>query len=147
MLYQLTYRSLAAEGITAADIRNILEASKSNNATKEITGCLVYNEGYFVQLLEGEKEVVQEIYRHIERDKRHSMAEVLSEGETLERLFPDWKMSYIKLPEEPESTLESQVKKDLKDLEEGPESSNFTSKVFWYNVHTLLEEKGFYRPQ
>lgn len=147
MLYQLTYRSLAAEGITAADIRDILEASKSNNATKEITGCLVYNEGYFVQLLEGEKEVVQELYRNIERDKRHSMAEILSEGETLERLFPDWKMSYIKLPEEPGTTIENQVKKDLKDLEEAPESSNFTSKVFWYNVHTLLEEKGFYRPQ
>ncbi len=147
MLYQLTYRSLAAEGITASDIRDILEEANSNNASKKITGCLVYNEGHFVQLLEGEKDVVHELYWQIEGDKRHSRVQVLSEGETLERMFPDWKMMYLKLPEEPQTTLESQVKKDLKELEEAPESPNFTSQVFWYNVHSLLEEKGFYRPQ
>ena len=53
MLYQLTYRSEAKLGITAEDINAILRQSEANNPKYSITGCLVFNEGYFVQLLEG----------------------------------------------------------------------------------------------
>ncbi len=146
MLYQLTYRSEAKMGISAEDINSILRQSEANNPKFEITGCLVYNEGYFVQLLEGEKEIVKERFDIIELDQRHEMVEVLSEGETLERMFEDWKMAYIKLPDKPATKLESEVKADLKALEEEAERPNFTSKVFWYNVYSLLEEKGFFRP-
>ena len=145
MYYQLTYRSLASEQITTEDIIDILRKSQSNNADKEITGCLVFNEGYFVQLLEGEKEVVKACFDLIEADKRHSTVDILSEGESLERMFADWTMAYLKLPDEPQGKLERQVKADLKAIEEAPENPNFTSKVFWYNVNTLLDEKGFYR--
>ncbi|MCX2719305.1 BLUF domain-containing protein [Lentiprolixibacter aurantiacus] len=147
MLYQLTYRSEAKPGIKAEDINAILQQSEANNPRDEITGCLVYNEGYFVQLLEGEKEVVKERFGIIELDDRHKRVEVLSEGETLDRMFEDWKMAYIKLPDEAVTKMESQVKADLKVLEDAAERPNFTSKVFWYNVYTLLEEKGFFRPQ
>jgi hypothetical protein len=146
MLYQITYRSEAKMGISAEDINAILRQSEANNPKYEITGCLVYNEGYFVQLLEGPKEIVKERFDVIELDDRHERVEVLSEGETLDRMFEDWKMAYIKLPDEPVTKLESQVKADLKALEEGAERPNFTSKVFWYNVYSLLEETGFFRP-
>ena len=146
MLYQLTYRSEAKLGITAEDINSILRQSEANNPKYEITGCLVFNQGYFVQLLEGEKEIVKERYSIIELDKRHDLVEVLSEGETQDRMFEDWKMAYIKLPDQPVTKLENQVKADLKALEEAAERPNFTSKVFWYNVYSLLEEKGFFRP-
>jgi hypothetical protein len=147
MLYQLTYRSEAKLGITAEDIISILRQSEANNPKYEVTGCLVFNEGYFVQLLEGEKEIVKERFAIIEADQRHEMVEVLSEGQTSDRMFEDWKMAYIKLPDDPDSKLESQVKADLKTLEENAERPNFTSKVFWYNVYSLLDEKGFFRPQ
>ena len=147
MLYQLTYRSEAKLGITAEDINSILRQSEANNPQYEITGCLVFNEGYFVQLLEGPKEIIKERFSIIELDKRHDMVEVLSEGETMDRMFEDWKMAYIKLPDQPTTKLESEVKAGLKALEEGAERPNFTSKVFWYNVFALLEEKGFFRPQ
>jgi hypothetical protein len=146
MLYQLTYRSEAKMGISAEDINAILRQSEANNPKYEITGCLVYNEGYFVQLLEGPKEIVKERFDVIELDDRHERVEVLSEGETLDRMFEDWKMAYIKLPDEPVTKMESQVKADLKALEAGAERPNFTSKVFWYNVYALLEETGFFRP-
>ena len=145
MFYQITYRSLASEGITAEDINDILRKSQSKNAEEEITGCLVFNEGYFVQLLEGEKKAVKERFDVIETDKRHGTVDILSEGESPERQFDDWTMAYLKLPKEPQTKLESQVKSDLKALEEAPENPNFTSKVFWYNVHALLDEQGFYR--
>ena len=147
MYYQLTYRSRASEGITTEDIIDILRKSQSKNAAEEITGCLVFNEGYFVQLLEGEKDTVKKRLDVIELDKRHDTIDILSEGESPERLFEDWTMAYLKLPDEVETKLENQVKSDLKALEEAPENVNFTSKVFWYNVHALLEEKGFYRKQ
>ncbi|MBT8204740.1 MAG: BLUF domain-containing protein [Eudoraea sp.] len=147
MYYQLTYRSRATQEITTEDIIDILRKSQSNNAAEEITGCLVFNDGYFVQLLEGEKDVVKKRFDMIEVDKRHDTIDILSEGESLERQFEDWTMAYLKLPDEAETKLENQVKSDLKALEEAPENPNFTSKVFWYNVHTLLDEKGFYRKE
>ncbi len=145
MLYQLTYRSEAKPEISAQEIKDILEISKSKNAKSNITGCLLYNEGFFVQILEGEKEEVKAVYNIIEADKRHTMVQVLSEGETRERFFEKWEMAYLKLPDEPKSNKESEVKNALKELEEKAFRPNFTTKVFWYNVNTLLQESGFYQ--
>lgn len=145
MLYQLTYRSKAVPEITAEEIKSILFTSNEKNSENNITGCLLYNEGFFVQILEGAKQNVKEIFEVIEADKRHTMVEVLSEGETTERFFEKWWMAYLKLPEEPQTPKETEVKSSLKQLEEKAFRPNFTTKVFWYNVNALLQETGFYR--
>ena len=77
------------------DLEDILEHARSNNAKKGITGALVYVDGVFLQILEGDTEVVKELMTKISRDVRHETVTVLKQGEIPAPTFSDWRMAYI----------------------------------------------------
>jgi len=85
--------------VTTEDIdqtlRNIKSKSHANNPARKITGALVYDGGYFVQLLEGPRESVQGIYSRINRDTRHADIRLIASGPIFQREFPDWDMEII----------------------------------------------------
>ncbi|NCN23759.1 MAG: BLUF domain-containing protein, partial [Gallionella sp.] len=60
MLVRLIYISYANSVMSEEEIQAILEKSKINNASKQITGLLMYSERYFFQCLEGERRVVNQ---------------------------------------------------------------------------------------
>lgn len=94
MIYRLVYVSAATTPFSKADLVALLEKARSNNQRLGITGLLLYREGDFLQLLEGEQAAVKALYRTIERDHRHSGTIVLLEEETPERLFAEWSMGF-----------------------------------------------------
>jgi len=55
---------------------------------------LLYSDGNIIQVLEGEQEIVQDIYKKISKDSRHHSIIRLKEGELAERNFPDWSMGF-----------------------------------------------------
>ena len=59
-----------------------------------VTGILLYKDGNFMQVLEGEKEVVMKVAATIEADGRHKGVIVLLQGEREQRDFPDWSMGF-----------------------------------------------------
>ena len=72
----------------------ILEQSRRNNAQFGITGVLLYVRGSIIQVLEGEKEPLEALYKRIEQDQRHkNISRVLNRPIT-ERLFSQWSMGY-----------------------------------------------------
>ena len=77
------------------DLEDILEHARSNNAKKGITGALVYVDGVFLQILEGDTEVVKELMKKISRDVRHGTVTVLKQGEIPAPTFSDWRMAYL----------------------------------------------------
>lgn len=77
------------------DLEEILEQARSSNATKGITGALVYVDGVFLQILEGDTKVVQDLMAKISRDVRHETVTVLKQGEIPRAVFSDWKMAYV----------------------------------------------------
>ena len=77
------------------DLEDILEHARSSNAKKGITGALVYVDGVFLQILEGDTEVVKELMKKISRDVRHETVTVLKQGEIPAPTFSDWRMAYI----------------------------------------------------
>ena len=77
------------------DLEDILEHARSSNAKKGITGALVYVDGVFLQILEGDTEVVKELMTKISRDVRHETVTVLKQGEIPAPTFSDWRMAYI----------------------------------------------------
>lgn len=91
-LYRLIYISSGKKKFGAAELQEILEVSIRNNADVGVTGMLLYLDGNFLQLLEGEKADVEAIYDRIYRDTRHHGAIVLTRGDADRRLFPDWGM-------------------------------------------------------
>ncbi len=77
MLGHLIYVSESARPMTADDLEELLEETRSRNDDCRITGMLLYKNGRFMQLLEGEEEDVVKIYRSIERDDRHKEVRML----------------------------------------------------------------------
>lgn len=75
----------------------ILEVSRSRNAARGITGVLVYHGGCFIQVLEGRRIGVHEIYASIQADPRHHGITTLVDTVAGERQFGDWSMARLRI--------------------------------------------------
>ncbi len=76
-----TYLSQSKLDWTDEAIDQLLERSKQNNATRGITGAMIYANGYFMQLIEGPQNEVETLYSAIEADTRHSVLSLLHDQE------------------------------------------------------------------
>ena len=90
-MYRIIYSSRPF-GFDASILSGLLIDSRENNEKNNITGSLICRADIYLQMLEGPKKKVLEIFKKIERDDRHLEVDVLSEGSTGERLFPNWAM-------------------------------------------------------
>ncbi len=72
MRYAISYVSTVSEELTRKDIEELLKNSEENNNREDITGLLLYSEGNFFQVIEGEESKVKQLYKTIEKDQRHS---------------------------------------------------------------------------
>jgi hypothetical protein len=93
-LSRLVYYSRPAP-IGHADITDILTKSYANNYLLNVTGALFYNGRWFVQILEGGRNAVTELFVKIGRDERHSAVNLMEFIRIDERAFPEWTMRYI----------------------------------------------------
>lgn len=93
IMYYLIYSSKAAPGLTEDDLHHIITASQRNNESNDLTGLLVFHNGSFIQMLEGDEDAVQETFDRIVEDERHTAVYKLFSGQTDSRHFPDWKMA------------------------------------------------------
>ncbi|MFT4278210.1 MAG: BLUF domain-containing protein [Rhodopseudomonas sp.] len=98
-LYRLLYVSenrIAGDvAHVAREIEAILNASRRNNEALGITGALIFNCGFFAQVLEGPRDAVERIFAVIRNDTRHGKIQVMSAAEVEDREFPNWTMAYI----------------------------------------------------
>ncbi|HEX4327223.1 MAG TPA: BLUF domain-containing protein [Burkholderiales bacterium] len=101
MLYELVYNSAATDDHLGDDgLLRILDQSRRKNRTLGITGLLLFHRGEFVQLLEGEREAVRELYYSvIAVDERHRGPLVCWESGLDKRGFADWWMGFARAPE------------------------------------------------
>lgn len=95
MTYQIVYSSEAAAPMQTGDLEKLLDHARRSNAANGITGALIYAEGSFLQILEGDNARVQELMAKIQRDARHEAVLILREGEVPEAIFGSWKMAFV----------------------------------------------------
>ena len=95
MLYHLVYRSRIARQVRFADAEVIAEQAAEKNQAHQVTGLLMYTTSFFLQVLEGEREVVRETYQRICQDARHEQIEILREGAIFQREFGEWAMRAV----------------------------------------------------
>ncbi len=93
-MFHLVYASSALQPFTKPELQALLEQARQKNAKLGLTGMLLYKDGNFMQVLEGEKEVVTTLTTTIERDPRHKGVLILLRGTSEERLFPNWTMGF-----------------------------------------------------
>ena len=95
MLVRLLYASRPAAPLTAAVVDAILVQSRAHNARLGITGILCYGRDTFLQVLEGGRDEVCELYNTIVRDDRHDHVRILCYEEIAERRFGNWTMGHV----------------------------------------------------
>jgi hypothetical protein len=93
-IFHLVYRSEAID-LDKAVIREILIKARKYNQEHFLSGVLIYRQGKFVQLLEGDIYVVKSLYKLIKADKRHSKVKILLEINSDERIYGDWSMAFV----------------------------------------------------
>lgn len=133
--FQLTYQSKAVSSLDENDLNAILESATKNNAIHNITGCLVYYKGNFVQILEGTRDEVYIIYNKIIEDNRHASIDLLWECEAEQRFFKDWNMGFYR----PSSEDETLFKTNYQLLSSLSERSNAILLSFWSAVDRALD--------
>jgi|GEM_PF-1116119 len=94
-LIRLTYYSQVPATLTKRDLRNILSVAQSNNMKRNITGALGFNRDYFVQTLEGERDIISRLIFDIFTDKRHSSPIIAGCHSITEHAFPKWSMMWL----------------------------------------------------
>jgi len=97
MLVRLLYASRAAEALTPEAVDSILAVSRKDNPALGITGLLCYSGDIFMQVLEGGRDAVSQLYNAISHDPRHRDVVLLDYEEITERRFAGWTMGQVNL--------------------------------------------------
>ncbi len=103
-LIHLIYSSAATYDFTETEILNLLEKARKNNEALNVTGMLLYTDGSFFQVLEGPAGAVDELFKLIGKDERHTQVATIIREPIARRSFGEWTMGYADL--------------DLQDLED-----------------------------
>lgn len=105
MLIQLIYCSAARRKFSHEELSGLLRFARQNNAKEGITGMLLYADGSFFQVLEGEEEKIRRLFEKIERDGRHHSITIIVQEPIAERSFGDWTMGYADIAPEDVDTI------------------------------------------
>lgn len=95
----VVYVSSAVLLMSPTDLLDLLRNSRERNHVAQITGMLLYRDGNFMQVLEGEERVVDALQERIRRDPRHRGMIGLLRQRLAERAFGDWSMGFRNLHE------------------------------------------------
>ena len=104
MLTRLIYHSENHLGLGVgsetliAGLNDLLEVCVRNNSRNGLTGALLFDGLWFVQILEGERELITGTMRKIFDDRRHAAVNVMYADAIGERLFGNWWMGAAALP-------------------------------------------------
>jgi hypothetical protein len=94
-LMTLSYRSIAADNFTEPGIGGMVTQAQRFNASAGITGVLLYDGRYFLQILEGSLEQITRLFTSIRMDRRHSEVLPFAIRWLARPRFDDWSMRLI----------------------------------------------------
>ena len=139
-MYELTYRSKARKDITQKEIEQILNIAKIRNRDKNISGCLIYHNNVFLQILEGEEEDVLFLFDKIKLDIRHSASELIWKGPSVKRFFPNWEMAFHHADQHASQDEIFEFEQNLSMFSRFCDKPTAAARLFWNNVSLLLQK-------
>lgn len=93
-LIHLIYASTATQEFSEEDLLQLLSNARTKNARLSLTGMLLHTDNNFFQILEGEPEVVDEIFKEISQDERHTKVINIIREPIPQRSFGEWTMGF-----------------------------------------------------
>ena len=138
-MYSIIYRSLAKPDFGQLEIYLMLSKARENNLFKGITGCLLFHKNEFLQLLEGDKNEVTELYENILVDTRHHHIETLKEETIAKPIFKDWSMAYYDFGNTQSSRYHKLLKiNSILERSDAFSSPSVTTLSFFKTVNEIL---------
>lgn len=139
MLFELIYRSEADPNVADDDLLNILSTARDFNNQNNITGCLLYNDHHFVQILEGEFGKLNDLYGRIRKDNRHRNVITLHMKEIDSRIFPDWTMAFKAMEDEDMADIKNALGiSQFKELISVNGESPISKQLFWMASQSII---------
>ena len=140
-MIQLTYTSMANPLLVILDIKKMMKIAKKFNSENKITGCLLYYKHRFIQILEGEEEIIKELYAKIKQDKKHYNVNLLYINEISERIFPRWSMVYKELNDSQlEKLTDTRLFEDnLIRFSEITNKPTLATRLFWEKALEIID--------
>ncbi len=96
-LVHLIYCSTATRSMSNEDLLALLREARTRNDELGVTGMLLYENGGFFQVIEGEAAVINRLYAMIEADDRHHHLVKIIHEPIARRVFADWTMGFSRL--------------------------------------------------
>lgn len=139
-MFCLVYSSTASPAFGKTQIQEMLEKARAHNRGDNITGCLLYYNGEFLQYLEGNQIKVLQLFDKIKTDPRHQNIQLISHDHIDARQFEKWEMAYEDFLGDNDALqfLKLLVNSYFDDSEKSMDP-NPTSKYFWRTAKRLLE--------
>jgi Sensors of blue-light using FAD len=97
MQIRLLYASRAVGPQTSTVTASVLQQARAYNGLHGITGVLCQGQGLYLQVLEGPRAAVNELFMRIVTDRRHQQLQLLQLEEITQRRYPGWSMALVDL--------------------------------------------------
>jgi hypothetical protein len=91
------YMSSAAWAMSEEALTALLDLARSRNSSLNLTGMLIFSKGSFLQVLEGDKLAIDQVFQSICLDARHTSVYVIDKCVIEQRNFGNWTMGFHKL--------------------------------------------------
>ena len=109
---RVIYTSRAVKDFSKRELLDLLHDARAYNSVDKICGVLMHRNGYFLQVLEGEPEAIDNLLVRLIRDTRHADLKIIHDSSVDSLLFSNWAMGSADL-ESPELSLIPGLRTDL----------------------------------
>jgi hypothetical protein len=106
VLGQLVYISQPTSEIQEA-VSEFMPVAREKNKEYGISGLIIVDNNFYLQVIEGGRENINQLYGNIVRDKRHKFCTLLRYIQIKTKDFPSWDMIHTTLPELNDSYFDS----------------------------------------
>ena len=96
-MVELVYASGACHPFSSKELTELLAKARTNNQALGVSGLLLYHDGSFLQVLEGEEGVTNALFQKIAKDPRHHRCMVVKRSTVASRSFADWSMGFVEV--------------------------------------------------
>jgi hypothetical protein len=96
-IFQTVYISNVTELFNSQCFSSLAKKASDKNSLIGVTGALLFIEGYFIQVLEGDELIVRDLMASIAADVRHTRLKIIMEVSQEERDFSGLAMGAVSL--------------------------------------------------
>jgi len=141
-LYYLVYTSHQRFPLKRHDLRQILDQASHFNQLHQVTGMLIYRNGSFIQVLEGPRDRIQQLYSNISADIRHHQIQLVIQDQAERRYFADWSMGFCDLASDSDRELTAYTTFLREGLcaEQRPDTPSIPASLLTMFVHDFSEQ-------